>query len=139
MSDFKNESEENDMVYVTWADANDEEVNVVSFSTMEEAEEFVEENNISDIADINAMDWQIERWNNDLIGVIDMYTGKLRIPTNRFCFRCGSRVYHSDVKGYPYVCHECDENMYTFETYKKKDKDTYVNPIAYAIQNRKQM
>lgn len=67
-----------------------------------------------------------------------MYTGKLRIPTNRFCFRCHSRVYHSDVKGYPYVCHKCDENMYTFETYKKKDKDTYVNPIAYAIQNRKQ-
>ena len=65
-----------------------------------------------------------------------MYTGKLRIPTNRFCFRCGSRVYNSDVKGYPYVCHECDENMYTFETYKKKDKDTYVNPIAQAIQNR---
>ena len=67
-----------------------------------------------------------------------MYTGKLRIPTNRFCFRCGSRVYHSDVKGYPYVCHECEENMYTFETYKKKDKDTYVNPIAYAMQNREQ-
>ena len=45
------------MVYVTWADADDKEVNVVSFSTMEEAEEFVKENNLSDIADINAMDW----------------------------------------------------------------------------------
>ena len=67
-----------------------------------------------------------------------MYTGKLRIPTNRFCSRCDSRVYHSDVKGYPYVCHECDENMFKFETYKKKDKNTYVNPIAHAIQNRKQ-
>ena len=65
-----------------------------------------------------------------------MYTGKLRIPTNRFCFRCNSRVYYSDVKGYSYVCHECDENMCEFETYKKKDKDTYVNPIAQAIQNR---
>ena len=67
-----------------------------------------------------------------------MHTGKFRIPTNRFCFRCHSRVYHSDVKGYPYVCHECDENMYSFETYKKKDKDTYVNPIVQAIQNRQQ-
>ena len=33
-----------------------------------------------------------------------MYTGKLRIPTNRFCFKCHHRVFHSDVKGYPYVC-----------------------------------
>ena len=45
------------MVYVTWADVDDEEVNVVSFSTMEEAEEFIEENNISDIVDINTMEW----------------------------------------------------------------------------------
>lgn len=44
------------MVYVTWADADDED-NVVDFSTMEEAEEFVKENNLSNIADINAMDW----------------------------------------------------------------------------------
>ena len=57
MSDFKKKMEENNMVYVTWTDADDEEVNVVSFSTMEEAEEFVKENNLSDIADINAMDW----------------------------------------------------------------------------------
>lgn len=33
-----------------------------------------------------------------------MYTGKLRISTNRFCFKCHHRVFHSDVKGYPYVC-----------------------------------
>ena len=65
-----------------------------------------------------------------------MYTGKLRMPTNRFCFRCGSRVYHSDVKGYPYVCHKCDENMYAFETYKKKDKDTYVNPMVRIKKSR---
>lgn len=29
-----------------------------------------------------------------------MYTGKLRIPTNRFCFKCHHRVFHSDVKEY---------------------------------------
>lgn len=73
---------------------------------------------------------------SDFKGDDDMYTGKFRIPTNRFCFRCSSRVYHSDVKGYPYVCHKCDENMYAFETYKKKDKDAYVNPIAYEIKNK---
>ena len=49
-----------------------------------------------------------------------MYTGNFRIPTNRFCLKCGSRVYYSDVKVYSYVCHECDENLYFFETYKKK-------------------
>lgn len=48
-----------------------------------------------------------------------MYTGRLNIPTNRYCDRCGSKVYHSDVKGYPYVCYECDENKYKVETHKK--------------------
>ena len=33
-----------------------------------------------------------------------MYTGKFRIPTNRFCFKCHHRIFHSDVKGYPYMC-----------------------------------
>ena len=51
-----------------------------------------------------------------------MYTGKLRIPTNRFCFKCHHRVFHSDVKDYPYVCPHCDENMYRFETYTKERK-----------------
>ena len=41
-----------------------------------------------------------------------MYTGKFRIPTNRFCFKCHHRIFHSDVKGYPYMCPHCDENMY---------------------------
>ena len=63
-----------------------------------------------------------------------MYTGRLRIPTNRFCFRCGNRVYHSDVKGYPYVCNDCEENMYKFETYTKREKNDYINPIAKAIE-----
>lgn len=66
-----------------------------------------------------------------------MYTGFLRIPTNRFCFRCHHRVYHSDVKSYPYVCPYCEENMFTFETYKKNEKNTYVNPIAKAMEKRK--
>ena len=64
-----------------------------------------------------------------------MYTGIFRIPTNRFCFRCGHRVFHSDVKGYPYVCQNCDENMFSFETYKKKNKGSYENPVVVAMEN----
>lgn len=43
----------NSMVYVNWTEADDEDVNVVSFSTMEEAEEFVLVNNLSTIVDIS--------------------------------------------------------------------------------------
>lgn len=67
-----------------------------------------------------------------------MYTGKFRIPTNRFCFKCHHRIFHSDVKGYPYVCPHCDENMYRFETYTKREKSRYVNPIVNAMKDRKQ-
>ena len=67
-----------------------------------------------------------------------MYIGKFRIPTNRFCFKCHHRVFHSDVKGYPYVCPHCDENMYRFETYTKREKSRYVNPIVNAMKVRKQ-
>lgn len=49
-----------------------------------------------------------------------MYTGIFTIPTNRFCCRCGQKVFHSDVKGYSYVCKQCDENLYLFETYKNR-------------------
>ena len=42
------------MVYVTWADANDE-VNVVDFLILKEADEFVKENTLSDIADITTL------------------------------------------------------------------------------------
>lgn len=31
------------------------------------------------------------------------------------CPRCGSQLYPSDVGGYRYVCHECDENFYGIE------------------------
>ena len=67
-----------------------------------------------------------------------MYTGKFRIPTNRFCFKCHHRVFHSDVKDYPYVCPHCDENKYRFETYTKREKNRYVNPIVTAMKDRKQ-
>ena len=45
------------MVYVTWQYDEDDEVNVESFSTMEDADEFIKENNLSEIADVTEMGW----------------------------------------------------------------------------------
>ena len=36
--------------------------------------------------------------------------------TDRKCKRCGSTAYISDLCSYPYVCLECDENLYGIET-----------------------
>lgn len=32
----------------------------------------------------------------------------------------------------------CDENKYRFETYTKREKNRYVNPIVNAMKDRKQ-
>lgn len=37
---------------------------------------------------------------------------------DRKCNRCNNQVLISDIKGYPYLCFECDENLFGFETYK---------------------
>ena len=37
---------------------------------------------------------------------------------DRKCNRCTNQVLISDIKGYPYLCFECDENLFEFETYK---------------------
>ena len=34
------------------------------------------------------------------------------------CNRCNNQVLISDIKDYPYLCLECDENLFEFETYK---------------------
>ncbi|SHJ57151.1 hypothetical protein SAMN02745136_00418 [Anaerocolumna jejuensis DSM 15929] len=36
--------------------------------------------------------------------------------TNRFCFRCGCELAFENELDYPYVCVECDENMFSFES-----------------------
>ena len=35
---------------------------------------------------------------------------------NKKCFRCGNQLLISDLPEYKYLCFECDENMYEFET-----------------------
>lgn len=47
------------MVYVTWCYDGDEaeDVNIVSCFDMDEANDFVKQNNLVGVADITAMDW----------------------------------------------------------------------------------
>src|SRR5699024_1421232 len=37
---------------------------------------------------------------------------------DRKCNRCNNQVLISDIEGYPYLCFECDENLFEVETYK---------------------
>ena len=49
--------------------------------------------------------------------LVDKYLSNLK----RKCPRCGSILTPSDVEGYAYVCHECDENFYHFEVDETKE------------------
>lgn len=40
--------------------------------------------------------------------------------THRYCHRCGTEVLYEHNLDYPYYCPTCDENMFHFETYRKK-------------------
>lgn len=42
-----------------------------------------------------------------------------KYSTNKKCFRCGSQLLVSDLKEYKYLCLECDENFYEFETLER--------------------
>lgn len=39
---------------------------------------------------------------------------------NRYCRKCGQQLLISDLKEYKYLCLECDENFYEFETINRK-------------------
>lgn len=36
--------------------------------------------------------------------------------TNKKCAKCGKQLLISDLKQYKYLCLNCDENFYSFET-----------------------
>ena len=38
---------------------------------------------------------------------------------NRFCKNCGKKLLISDLKEYKYLCLECYENFYEFETVER--------------------
>jgi len=38
---------------------------------------------------------------------------------NRYCRKCGKQLLKSDLKEYKYLCLECDENFYEFETIER--------------------
>jgi len=64
--------------------------------------------------------------NDDIIdGYFDHLIGGLNESASngkkRVCKRCHHEVFPSDVKGYPYVCKHCDENLYGFETEEVDD------------------
>lgn len=47
---------------------------------------------------------------------------KKNIPAeNRCCNRCDSKVAKSKLQEYAYQCFECDEDLYTIETYIPKN------------------
>ena len=50
---------------------------------------------------------------------------KLKDKTNKDCPKCNSKLYNEIIKeiDYPYVCLDCDENFYNFETEKELCKN----------------
>ena len=42
----------------------------------------------------------------------------MRYKVARYCRNCYKRLKISDIMGYSYVCLNCDENFYDFETLK---------------------
>lgn len=49
----------------------------------------------------------------------------------RRCNRCNSKVEKSDLKEYSYQCFDCDEDLYTFETYVNKEKVEVKSEYVY--------
>jgi len=46
---------------------------------------------------------------------INPLTKKPYVEVLRRCLKCGERVFETDLKGYPFVCLNCDENKFTIE------------------------
>ena len=42
-----------------------------------------------------------------------------KYETNRHCIKCENKLLVSDLKEYKYLCLECDENFYEFETLER--------------------
>lgn len=47
--------------------------------------------------------------------MINPLTKKPYVEVKRRCLKCGERVFESDLKEYPFVCLNCDENKFTIE------------------------
>ena len=45
---------------------------------------------------------------------------------NAFCPKCGAPLSPSDIKGYEYVCYDCDENFYEFEAVDKSGEHNFI-------------
>lgn len=67
----------------------------------------------------------VNKWINDYETPIALEPAKNAIKKpetkeeKRFCNRCDNEVADSELKEYRYQCFECDEDLYTIETYSK--------------------
>lgn len=50
---------------------------------------------------------------------------------DRYCSRCGSPILKSDLKGYPYQCVICDEDLFEFETFVDLDEQPEIDESDY--------
>lgn len=51
----------------------------------------------------------------DLIDNLNTEQNVEYFKTNKKCNKCNHDLYKSDLKGYDYVCFNCQENFYKFE------------------------
>lgn len=49
----------------------------------------------------------------------------------RYCSRCRSPILKSDLKGYPYQCMTCDEDLFEFETFVDLDEQPEIDESDY--------
>lgn len=65
------------------------------------------------------MNKYLEKFNQKLPKTVKYIEDNL---TNLRCRRCGRPILkETNVEGYPYQCLNCDENMFSFETYEAAD------------------
>lgn len=60
------------------------------------------------------------------------------MKTRRFCPKCGRPVVKSEIEGYTYQCHGCEEDFYRFEVISTKMMDIVrvIRKYAYKRERR---
>lgn len=55
------------------------------------------------------------------------------MKTHKFCPNCGRPLLKSNIRGYAFQCHACDENYYRFEVISLRDFELAhtIREVAY--------